>query len=314
MKPYVAGIQPKGEGWIKLNTNESPYPLDVKIDLDLRKLRLYPDGDSCGLCEAIAEKFEVSSENVFCGNGSDEVLALAFQAFFSGKDVAIPEVSYGFYPVWAERYGAKARFIAMRNWRIDWNEYGGNCIIANPNAPTGLAMEIKEIPQGGVVIIDEAYIDFADVASAAPLTKKYDNLLIVRTFSKSYSLAGLRVGFAIGNEKLIERLKTYKDCFNSYPLDTLAQEIAAAAVKQPPVTSKVIRTREWLKGQIPCLDSQANFVFWEIENAKEMYEYLLSNKILVRYWEQFPNRLRVSIGTQKEMEVFICCVKQMKQK
>jgi len=314
MRPYVAGIQPQGEGWIKLNTNENPYPVDVELNLDLAKLRRYPDPDSQELCAAIAEKYNVPADNVFCGNGSDEVLALAFQAFFSGKEVLMPDVSYGFYPVWAEAYDIKPRLIPLKNWELTWHEYQGNCIIANPNAPTGLAVEIGDIPQGGVVIIDEAYIDFARVPSAVMLTQKFDNLLVVQTFSKSYSLAGLRVGFAIGNKKLIQQLKLFKDCFNSYPLDSLAQEIAKAAIKQPPKTSQVIKTREWLKKQIPCLDSQTNFVFWEVEKARDMYQHLLENKILVRYWDAFPNHLRVSIGTQEEMEEFLCCVKQMKRR
>jgi len=163
MKPYVAGFQPKGEGWIKLNTNENPYPTDVRLDLDLDKLRLYPDPDSSELCEAIAENLDIDPKNVFCGNGSDEVLALAFQAFFTGKEVSMPDISYGFYPVWSEMYNVKPKLIPLENREVNWSKYNKDCIIANPNAPTGLAIEIDEIPQGGIVIIDEAYIDFANV-------------------------------------------------------------------------------------------------------------------------------------------------------
>ncbi len=316
IKPYVAGIQPQGEGWIKLNTNENPYPVDVKIDLDFEKLRLYPQGDSDELREVIAAKFDVAPENVFCGNGSDEVLALAFQAFVSGQEVCMPEVSYGFYPVWAQMYNATPKFIPLKNWEIDFSEYSGNCIIANPNAPTGLAVTLDKIPQGGIVIVDEAYIDFANVPSAIELTKKYDNLLVVRTLSKSYSLAGLRVGFAVGNEKLIQKLTDYKNCFNSYPLDRFAQKIAAQALQKPPRTKEIIETRERLKSQINCLNSQANFVFWETPDAKELYEYLLTNKILVRYWgdnELLKNHLRITIGTDKEMEEFVKCVQQFQK-
>ena len=309
MKPYVAGLQPKGEGWIKLNTNENPYPIDVNVNIDLNSLRLYPDGDSTELCTAIAERYDVSAENVFCGNGSDEVLALAFQAFFTGQEVSMPSISYGFYPVWASMYDVTPKFIPLKDWQIDWREYSGNCIIANPNTPTGLAIKIEDVPQGGIVVIDEAYIDFANVPSAIELIEKHDNLLIVRTFSKSYSLAGLRVGFAVGNEKLIKKLKDYKNCFNSYPLDKIAQNVATQAIKHNPNTSEVIETREWLKTQINCLDSQSNFVFWELDNSKAMYEHLLANKILVRYWEHFPNHLRISIGTKQEMEEFIKCVR-----
>jgi len=312
-KAYIPGLQPQGEGWIKLNTNENPYPTDVDIPINLANLRRYPDPDSHKLKAAIATKYNVSEDNVFCGNGSDEVLALAFQAFFSGTEVSMPSISYGFYPVWADAYGVTPRFILLDNWRINWCDYSGNTIIANPNAPTGLATEITDIPEGGVVIIDEAYIDFANTPSAIDLTHKYDNLLVVQTLSKAYSLAGLRVGFAVGNKKLIQQLKLFKDCFNSYPMDSIAEEVATAAIQKPPKVAEVIKTREWLKGQIPCLDSQANFVFYEVENAKNMYEHLLANKILVRYWDAYPNHLRVSIGTQAEMEAFICCVRQMKQ-
>ena len=164
------------------------------------------------------------------------------------------------------------------------------------------------------MVIDEAYIDFADVPSAVGLIKKYDNLLVVRTLSKSHALAGLRVGFAIGDERLINKLKVYKDCFNSYPLGMPAQKIAARAIKKQPKVKEIINTRQWLKGQIKCLDSQANFVFWEVDDSKTMYEHLLASKILVRYWEKFPNHLRVSIGKQEEMEVFICTAKQMRPK
>jgi len=309
VKPYVAGLQPKGDGWIKLNTNENPYPINANINIDMNSLRLYPDGDSAELCTAIAERYNVSSENVFCGNGSDEVLALAFQAFFAGQEVSMPNVSYGFYPVWASMYDITPKRIPLKNRQIDWREYSGNCIIANPNTPTGLAITIEDIPQNGIVIIDEAYIDFANVPSAIELIEKYDNLLVVRTFSKSYSLAGLRVGFAVGNEKLIQKLTDYKNCFNSYPLDKIAQSIATQAIKHKPNTLEVVKTREWLKAQINCLDSQSNFVFWEVENNKVMYEHLLAHKILVRYWDQFPNHLRVSIGTKQEMEEFMKCVK-----
>lgn len=307
---YVAGFQPKGEGYIKLNTNENPYPPKVNLEnIDLTKLKLYPDPESTKLKDAIAHKFDVKSENVFVGNGSDEVIALIYETFFRNQVLSQPDISYGFYPVWTEFYQAQAKFIPLKDWKIDFSEYKGNCIIANPNAPTGVGINIDSIPTDGIVVIDEAYIDFSDIKSAIELTKKYDNLLVVRTFSKSYSLAGLRVGFAIGNAKLIEKLNDSKNSFNSYPIDMIAEELATQAIKQDPIVDEVKKTRAWLETQIDCLPSDANFVFWKIENAKEMYEYLMEHKIVVRYWDKFPDRIRVSIGTQKEMEAFIKCVK-----
>lgn len=307
---YVAGFQPKGEGYIKLNTNENPYPPKVNLEnIDLTKLKLYPDPESTKLKDAIATKFDVNSENVFVGNGSDEVIALIYETFFRNQILSQPDISYGFYPVWTDFYQAKAKFIPLKDWKIDFSEYRGNCIIANPNAPTGVGINIDSIPTDGIVVIDEAYIDFSDIKSAIELTKKYDNLLVVRTFSKSYSLAGLRVGFAIGNEKLIEKLNDSKNSFNSYPIDMIAEDLATQAISQDPIVDEVKKTRAWLETQIDCLPSDANFVFWKIEKAKEMYEYLMENKIVVRYWDKFPDRIRVSIGTQKEMEAFIKCVK-----
>ena len=307
---YVAGFQPKGEGYIKLNTNENPYPPKVNLEnIDLTKLKLYPDPESTKLKDAIATKFDVNSENVFVGNGSDEVIALIYETFFRNQILSQPDISYGFYPVWTDFYQAKAKFIPLKDWKIDFSEYRGNCIIANPNAPTGVGINIDSIPTDGIVVIDEAYIDFSDIKSAIELTKKFDNLLVVRTFSKSYSLAGLRVGFAIGNEKLIEKLNDSKNSFNSYPIDMIAEDLATQAISQDPIVDEVKKTRAWLETQIDCLPSDANFVFWKIEKAKEMYEYLMENKIVVRYWDKFPDRIRVSIGTQKEMEAFIKCVK-----
>ncbi len=307
---YVAGFQPKGEGYIKLNTNENPYPPKVSLeDIDLTKLKLYPDPDSTKLSTAIAEKFNVDVKNVFVGNGSDEVIALIYETFFRNQVLSQPDISYGFYPVWTDFYAAKANYIPLKNWTIDFSEYRGNCIIANPNAPTGVGIKIDSIPQDGIVVIDEAYIDFSDIPSAIELAKKYDNLLVVRTFSKSYSLAGLRVGFAIGNEKLIEKLNDSKNSFNSYPIDMIAENLATQAIQQDPIVEEVKKTRAWLETQIDCLPSDANFVFWKIENAKEMYDYLMEHKIVVRYWDKFPDRIRVSIGTQEEMEAFVKCVK-----
>lgn len=334
LTPYVAGIQPQEEGWIKLNTNENPYPPSPQMEaaikaVDFSKLRLYPDGDSGFLKSAIAETFNKKSErNFFCANSSDEVLALAFQAFFSGKkNVLTPDISYGFYPVWGEMYDVGLNFIPVKNdfsiCKADYKNSNG-VIITNPNAPTSLALRLSEIEeilkqnQNGVVLIDEAYVDFSSENSAADLLASYENLLVVRTFSKSHSLAGLRVGYAIGNEKLIEGLCRVRDAFNSYPLDMLAQIGAEAAIRDTEylkqTTAKITKTREntiaaLRKMGYNVLPSQANFILMEAreKSASTLYEHLLKNKILVRHWSKprIENFLRVSIGTDEEMEKFL---------
>ena len=341
LKPYTAGLQPKESGWIKLNTNENPYPPSPKVfnaikDADISSLRLYSDCDSNELREAIARVAGVSAENIFVGNGSDEVLALAYQAFFMDKDnILTPSISYGFYSVWCDFYDVKAKYLPLNeDLTINLSDYvnGNGVIIANPNAPTGLALTFEEVEKivtnnpNGVVIIDEAYIDFSNVKSAIELIGKYDNLLIVRTFSKSHSLAGLRVGYAAGNRELIEVLHQTKDSFNAYPLDILAQIGAKAAIEDveyfDETRNRIIRTRDNTEAKLLDLgykttDSQTNFLFMEAENAKEMFEYLLENKILVRYWAipLISKYLRISVGTENEMEVLVKCIeKQTKRK
>jgi len=337
LTPYVAGIQPQEPGWIKLNTNENPYPPSPKVaetiaNFSLDNLRLYPSGDSTQLKNAIAVRYGVNPRNVFCGNGSDEVLALAYQAFFSGKTVQTPDISYGFYPVWANMYDVTTQEIPVdENFTIDTTSYKGaeGVIIANPNAPTAQALTLAEVeeivknnPQA-VVLIDEAYIDFSTEKSAVPLTEKYENLLVVQTFSKSYALAGMRVGFAIGSLALIDGLGRMKDAFNSYPLDAIAQRAASAAISDAPywdeTRKKVMTTRENVRKALQdqghkVPESHTNFIFFkpkEPKTAREWYEHLLENKILVRYWDKprIGDYLRVSIGTDQEMEAFLQCMK-----
>ncbi|MCL1842659.1 MAG: histidinol-phosphate transaminase [Defluviitaleaceae bacterium] len=339
LTPYVAGLQPQEAGWIKLNTNENPYPPSPQVTealnaVDIAKLRLYPDGESEVLKSAIAESVDLKPENIFCANSSDEVLALAFQAFFSGKKRIIsPDISYGFYPVWAEMYDAEMIFAPVcRDFLINPSDYknANGVVIANPNAPTSLAMGLCEIEEilcanaNSVVIIDEAYIDFADTdsfKSAVSLVNSYENLLVVRTFSKSHSMAGMRVGYALGRASLIDGLRRVRDAFNSYPLDMLAQTAATAAIKDTEYLGQTIRrivkTRDKTifalrEMGFNVLQSQANFIFFESEKAAEIYEFLLKNKILVRYWKKprICNLLRVSIGTESDMEVFTECVNQ----
>ncbi|MCL1883740.1 MAG: aminotransferase class I/II-fold pyridoxal phosphate-dependent enzyme [Defluviitaleaceae bacterium] len=336
LTPYVAGLQPKESGWIKLNTNENPYPpsprvIEVIKNADIEKLRFYPDGESGVLKTAIAGALVIGEGKIFCANSSDEVLALAFQAFFSGKkNVLTPNISYGFYPVWGEIYDVGLEFVALRE---DFSINPDDCkssngvVIANPNAPTSLALELSDIEKilkqnpNGVVLIDEAYIDFAQVESAVSLIDSYENLLVVRTFSKSHSLAGLRVGYAMGQTALIDGLCRIRDAFNSYPLDMLAQNGAAAAISDTDylkeTSSRVISTRKKTIEILTnlgfyVLPSQANFIFMKAGNAQKLYSFLLENKILVRFWNKpiLKDFLRVSIGTDDEMEVFCECVKR----
>jgi len=274
----------------------------------------------------------VSAENIFCGNSSDEVLALAFQAFYSGKtNIITPDISYGFYPVWGEMYDVGLTFAPLRqDFTIDVSDYANSngVIIANPNAPTSIALDICDIEKilqqnpHGVVLVDEAYIAFSHTESAVRLCNSYKNLLIVRTFSKSHSLAGLRVGYAVGSTALIDGLKRVRDAFNSYPLGMLAQLCAAAAISDTAylkkTTEQIIKTRKSTTNELKSLgykvcNSQANFIFMQTPNAAAMYNSLLENKILVRHWkkERIANFLRITIGTQEEMEEFIKCVKRL---
>ena len=334
LTPYVAGIQPKETGWIKLNTNENPYPPSPKVvkalqELDMGKLRLYPDTLGGPLPGAIAQSFGIEKENVFCGNGSDEVLALAFQAFYSGrKGVLMPDVSYGFYPVWAEIYDIGVKLVPLcDDLTINPDNYkgGAGVVLANPNAPSSIALSLSDIEKivrnnsDAVILVDEAYIDFANVGSAVSLVAKYENLLVVRTFSKSHSLAGLRAGYAIGARTLIEGLRRIKDAFNSYPLGLPAQTGATAAIFDrdywEQTRSRIITTRDQAAQRLRQLgyrvfDSQTNFLLMETPNAKGLYEYLLGNKILARYWDKprISTFLRVTIGTDDEMEAFLKCV------
>lgn len=328
--PYTAGEQPKDRKIIKLNTNENPYPPSPEVEKALQgkieTLRLYPDTDATELREAIAEHFSVSPEQVFCGNGSDEVLAFAFAAFFAGKDVFSPEISYSFYPVYASLFGANLIQIPMHpDFTVDVKGLmrEGPVVLANPNAPTSLALAVEEIrtlaahalEKEEILLVDEAYADFAKEC-AVPLLKEFDNLLIVRTFSKSHSLAGLRVGYALGSPRLIQALRCVRDSFNSYPTDRLAQAAAAASMRDWNYTrdqlQKVIRARDKSKERlraagIEVLESQTNFLFVHADPTDALWvqKALREKGILVRYFasEKLKPYLRVSIGTESEMEI-----------
>ncbi len=346
-EPYVAGEQPKpGQKVIKLNTNENPFPPSpmaraVLRSFDISELRLYPDTNATEFIEAVAEVEGVKPTQVFAGNGSDEILALCFQTFFekdSNTDLPVltPEFSYSFYPVFESFYDIRSKKIPLREGlRLEAEDYVGvpNCgiAIANPNAPTSRTIGLEDIEKilkgnpDSVVIIDEAYIEFAKpYFTAVSLINDYPNLCVVRTCSKSYSLAGLRVGYAIASEELIEGLKRARDSFNSYPTDRLAQRIAAASVLDVNYHKKcleeIIATRDYTSEELRKLgfdlpDSSANFIFakpCEGLDAETLYKNLRAKGILVRYFKTagINDRLRISIGTREEMEAFIAAVSE----
>jgi len=327
--PYVAGEQPKKAGIIKLNTNECPYPpapgvVRLAKGMDGSVLRLYPDPNITELVNALADYYHVNSGQVFVGVGSDDVLAMSFLTFFnSGRPILFPDVTYSFYDVWAELYKIPYKTCALsESWHIlaeDYKQPNGGIIFPNPNAPTGLlegldvVEEIVAANRDSVVIVDEAYIDFGGV-SALPLLKKYDNLLIVQTFSKSRALAGARIGFCIGNERLIRCLNDIKFSFNSYTLNYPAQLLGVKSVEDDvyfkETTAKIIATRERVKKELKKLgftfpDSMANFIFASHEKvpAEQIFRALREADIYVRYWNKprISDYLRITIGTDEEM-------------
>jgi histidinol-phosphate aminotransferase len=331
--PYVPGEQPRDKKYIKLNTNESPYPPSPKVLEAVRNaanedLRLYPDPECDALREAVAEFYNLSKDEVFVGNGSDEVLAFAFQAFYDPeRTILFPDITYSFYPVYCNLYNINYETVSLdEDFNVPVEKFmreNGGVVISNPKAPTAMYMSLDEIKSivefnsNSVVIIDEAYIDFGG-ESAVSLIKDFPNLLIIQTLSKSRSLAGLRVGFAMGNKELIEGLNRVKNSFNSYTLDRLAIAGAVEAFKDREyfheTRKKIIATREWVSISLKdlgfeVLKSEANFVFISHPkvNAEVIFKKLRENGILVRYFKKprIDNYLRVSIGTDKEMEAFI---------
>ncbi|MBO4459463.1 MAG: histidinol-phosphate transaminase [Clostridiales bacterium] len=347
IEPYVAGEQPRaGERVIKLNTNENPYPPSPMCrkameEFSLDTLRLYPNTDAVMIKEAAAIAEGVAPENIFVGNGSDEVLALVWQTFWEkeydqDKAVLIPDISYSFYPVYSDFYSVRCRRVPLKdNFEIDPGDYIGkdNCgiAIANPNAPTSITMPLSDIEKivmanpDSVVMIDEAYAAFAEgYESAVSLIGKYKNLLVVKTLSKAYSLAGLRVGYAIGDRTLIEGLTRARDSFNSYPVDCLAQVIASAALLDRDYFEDrrmaVIATRERMAAELKELgftmpESGSNFVFAKPPaplTAETLYKNLKAKGILVRYFDKpvIRDYLRISVGTESETDEFISEVRK----
>ncbi|EHJ93032.1 histidinol-phosphate transaminase [Vreelandella boliviensis] len=334
LTPYVPGEQPR-EQLVKLNTNENPYPPSPGVGEALRDyatdhLRLYPDPTSKALREALAETFKVASSQVFVGNGSDEVLAFAFQAFFRhDAPLDVPTITYSFYPVYANLYGVELRKHPLnKQWEVDIDALSADVnrsgiIFANPNAPTGHAHPLATIEAllkrvtDRVVLVDEAYVDFG-AESAVTLIDRYPNLLVTGTFSKSRSLAGLRLGYAVGSEELIDGLLRVKDSFNSYPVDSLASLVGIAALKDvehfEACREHVITTRERTRQRLEALGfevlpSKANFVLVQHQDYEgaQLFAGLRERGILVRHFNtsELNNFLRITIGTDDEMDNLI---------
>ena len=336
--PYTPGEQPNEPNMIKLNTNENPYPPAPGVRRMLKEIkeeqfRLYPDPTSSVLTEALAECYHRPKEQFFVGVGSDDVLAMAFQTFFnSDKPILFPDITYSFYPVWADLFRIPYECPALdKEFRIVKEDYlreNGGIIFPNPNAPTGIYMELDQVEeiirrnQDVVVIVDEAYVDFAG-ASAMELTDRYENLLVVQTFSKSRSMAGMRIGFAVGNPVLIRYLNDVKYSFNSYTMSQAALALGAAAVKDEDYFKETIRriveTRERTKKELSALgfrfpDSGSNFIFASHETcpAKELFEALRGHKIYVRYFKQprVCDYLRITVGTDEQMDALLAFLRE----
>ena len=333
IEPYVPGEQSKDKDIVKINANENPYPpspkaAEVLKSFDTNKLRFYPSANSTKLKEAIAKYYKVDVSNVFVGNGSDDVLAVAFQSFFnSEKPIVYPDLTYSFYPVWCSLFGIKYKnYPVGDDFRInpeDYKEKNGGVVIPNPNAPTSLGEgldfveKILNYNQDSVVIIDEAYVDFGGTSSI-PLIDKYENLLVTGTFSKSRSLAGLRIGFAIGSKALIDVMEAVKNSYNSYTVDSLSIEMGAASIEDDEyfksTCKKVIKTRERVTLELEklgfdVLDSQTNFIFatHNKHNMKSLFEYLKTQKVFIRYFSlpRIENYVRITIGKNEEMDIFL---------
>lgn len=339
LKPYVPGEQPKDKKYIKLNTNENPYAPSPKVMQAIKEaansdLKLYPDPEVDSLRVTIASYYGLTKDEIFIGNGSDEVLGFSFMAFFNpGEPILFPDISYSFYKVYANLFDIDYNLVSLDedfNIPIDkFLEKNGGIVIANPNAPTGKYIELEKLEKliknnlDSVVIIDEAYVDFGG-ESSVKLIKDYPNLLVVQTLSKSRSLAGLRVGFAMGNKELITALNMVKNSINSYTIDRLALVGARAAFEDKnyfeDTRKKVIKTREKTVGDLKkigfkVIDSKANLIFISHPKiyAEVLFKELRDNGILVRYFkdERIDNYLRVSIGTDDEMDKFVETLKEI---
>ncbi len=336
--PYVAGEQPKEQDVIKLNTNENPYPPAPGVgkviqNFDCEVLRKYPDPDVSALTSALAKQYGLDRGQVFVGVGSDDVLAMSFLTFFnSGKPVLFPDITYSFYDVWADLYRIPYECQPLDEdfciKKEDYMKPNGGIVLANPNAPTGVMTELAVLEeiiaanQDVAVIVDEAYVDF-DGRSCVPLIKKYDNLLVVQTFSKSRALAGMRIGYAMGSQKLIQYLNDVKFSFNSYTMNALTIAAGVASLEDEAYfrqnLAKVVATRERAKKELARLgvvfgDSKTNFIFAAHKTvpAQEIFEALRASKIYVRHWNKprIANYLRISVGTDEEMDRLFAFLEQ----
>lgn len=338
--PYVPGEQPKLLDVIKLNTNENPYPPAPGVEKVLREfdvdtLRLYPDPLVSDLVKAIADFYGLNENQVFTGVGSDDVLAMIFMTFFnSEKPLIFPDITYSFYDVWADMLRIPYETIALDDdFRIKPEDYyrdNGGVIFPNPNAPTGELLSLDMVEDiikhnsDVIVVVDEAYIDFGGV-SALPLIEKYDNVIVVQTFSKSRSLAGSRVGYAMANPVLIKYLNDVKYSFNSYTMDRITIAAATEAVKDrdyfAETTAKVIKTREWTKNELARLgfefgDSKSNFIFARHPkmSGQALFEKLKAEQVFVRHFskpERIADYLRISIGTDQQMQKLISILERI---
>ena len=337
MEAYVPGEQPRDMQYIKLNTNESPYPPAPSVVAaigaqDIELLRLYSDPTAKGLKEKLAKLYDVEPENVFVSNGSDEALNFAFMAF-GGSGALFPDISYGFYEVYGDLYAIDYEKIPLKeDFSIDYTEYCGRSrmvVIANPNAPTGMSIPVSQIEEilrsnpDNVVLIDEAYVDFGG-ETCLPLIKKYDNLLVTRTFSKSRCLAGGRLGYAFGSRELIADLEKIKFSTNPYNLDRLTLTLGEATVDAESYyqnrCADIIRTRTWTAAALENLDftvlpSKTNFLFARTDkmDGGELYGKLKEKGILVRHFTnpRISQFNRITIGTPEQMETFINTIKEV---
>lgn len=341
LEPYVPGEQPKIQNLLKLNTNENPYPPSPKVVEAVQAvlthqadaLRLYPDPDATALKHAIAKQQDIEVSQVFVGNGSDEVLAHIFKAFFlQDEPILYPDITYSFYPVYSQFFGTKTKEIPLNdNFKIEVKDYvqpNGGVIITNPNAPTSIALGLAEIEQilkanpDRVVVIDEAYVDFG-AESAVSLVNRYENLVVCQTTSKSRSLAGLRVGFAIAQSHLIAALEAVKNSFNSYPIDRFAIAAAVASFEDQTYfeeqCQKVISSREKLVDELTALGfkvlpSKANFIFAShpSHDAGQLAQQLREQGIIVRYFNKprINQFLRITVGTDEQNERLVHTLKE----
>lgn len=339
--PYTAGEQPQDKSYVKLNTNECPYPPSPAVEktikeFDAGRLRLYPDPENKKLVSAIAARHGVSPENVFVGNGSDEVLCMCFPAFFDENDtVAYADVTYSFYKVWAHMYDVKSKKIPLDDeFKLLASDYLSTdgvkgIIICNPNAPTGTALgrldllKIVETNPDKIVIVDEAYGEFAS-ASVANRINDYPNLLVVKTFSKAYALAGARCGYALGNKALIDGLKLVKNSMNSYTVNALTEAIVIAALSDKKyyagIIDKINAQREETADSLrelgfEVLPSSSNFIFakHKVLSGSEIYFQLKENGVLVRHFkgDRISDFVRITIGTHEEMKTLVSEIKKI---